>query len=595
MAKLIDTKYLDYAKSILINHFNFDNKIKHNMNKNSFILSVDALSSHSSDGALMMAMPGAITIDESFAVINDKGKFKGFKEIYRDLVNVELAHELLHSASRNNNYFGINRIDSATNRVGLNEGITQMFAEDACGVVESKYTNGYSVIKNITKIMRLCIGNDAFYNSYFKHSNDLEIECKKLTNSEEFYDEINKKLTDMYILVSCISYDFNYNNMVKKIYASNMKVCIDLLIYNLILPKYNTLGVDEKKKFIQSVIELSNDDMFFHNYLIDALKTKLNMNEEEKQTEKSKTNRTSKISEVYASAVFEAESNKSHISVDNDGVISVIDKKTKKVIRLPYDEKLYEYFYSIIYNNRFKNMSKTIDIEKFFSKDNKDRTFRFPKGLSLKDKKIYLSEFKRMASEKNIRVLNSIEDIDEKDYVEIESIHDVISFNELKTLLINYDLKKSLNTLGYYVARDRRTGKVVHDNTLLNQIKLANIWYKTSEKLTDGEELPGIEDAFSPSKKALFLEIIKILVKNVKRTGNIDIEELLLEENPKLNKAIKILLKDPDSYECMYEFIWGNLSTSPLQYVKEKSYSEIVNYNYSREINEREAEAVIRR
>ena len=135
-----------------------------------------------------------------------------------------------------------------------------MFTEDVFGYTVSPFSDGYKDLKKIAKIMRLCLGNKPFLNSYFLHNDMLKEACDKLSGND-FYKNLNKALTDLYYLrKSSKNKGESFRQLAIKIYNKRMKACFDNVIINLVLPKLELMQENEKKNFIKEILNVVSDD-----------------------------------------------------------------------------------------------------------------------------------------------------------------------------------------------------------------------------------------------------------------------------------------------------------------------------------------------
>ena len=130
------------------------------------------------------------------------------KELYNNnqiLVNIQLQHEVLHglSQTRNNvqNSFGHPIINGDTIYVGIDEAVTQMFAEDIQNVRLSSNEDYLFYVKNVMRVLKSIFGSESIANQY-------------LNGNTSFEDTINKLM----------DYKFEpFAMMMKKIYILNKK------------------------------------------------------------------------------------------------------------------------------------------------------------------------------------------------------------------------------------------------------------------------------------------------------------------------------------------------------------------------------------
>lgn len=131
---------LEPFKRKIITKLNLTSEIVENMNKNSVAFYMEDCCKQ--NGAYMYSYDDYIAIDQRFFDFDSQGNVLGFKQSELEVIECKLTHELLHAASRKDGYSGIYE-QKELKRVGLNEGITQMFAEDVLGYTFSEYSDAY--------------------------------------------------------------------------------------------------------------------------------------------------------------------------------------------------------------------------------------------------------------------------------------------------------------------------------------------------------------------------------------------------------------------------------------------------------------------
>lgn len=593
----INNQILDSIKQKLIRKLNLSPETIARMNQGSTSLYVENLKE--TKDALMQSRVNEIAIDKKFVLLDEKGNFIDFVPEYKKIVYSQLGHELLHAASRINLHSGIKSTKNI-NCTGLNEGITQMFTEDAFGYVVSTFTDRYNSYKKIAKLMRLCLGNEVFKSSYFNQTDALEIACNKLAGTD-LYNEINQLLTDINLLKSKASLaDKSQLYLYKEIYEKRLKACFSNIITYLIVPKLKTLKTEtEQKEFIKQVLIEVSDDQEIKRQVIDLLNKELFMSQEELKKEQQQVKEFDDFQKEKERIIegFRKDSIPIHaFFTDSEGNISY-RKENGKTIEISPDNDICILVYNALYKHYF---SKDFDVENYVKTEIlPSGKIEFPPSLSLTKRKILLAKVKLIASQNDYQVLTDFNEVSKDNILYLKIVNTKLEFNDLPTLLDKYELKSSNGSLsGKCIVVNKNTGREVMDSNISIGVKFANLWLSTYEHLYSGEEIPGLTDAFSETNLALYNEIIDYAVNNISRTGKIDLKKLERyaenHSNSRMIKIVRTILGNPDAYEWTYKYIQSKAIESLLQTEKEKSFIEEDYRNYSISTIESEVEDIFK-
>lgn len=580
----LDEKYLNSIKSQIIRKFNLSPEIIKRMNEGSFELYVENLQEQ--QNALMQSRTNEIAIDKQFCTFDQNGNITGFQPHLKRLIISQLGHELLHAASKGNNISGIKGLNK-TNNTGLNEGITQMFTEDIFSYVVSPFTDGYTDYKKIAKMIRVCIGDEPFKKSYFNHTNDLEVACNKMANSQTFFDDLNKALTDLYILKrSAKTTNKKQSEIVRTIYNDRIKVCFANVIINIVIPKMKTLQTEEEKKqLINSILNEVSDNREIFAQVNTLLRRELFMNDQQLKTEQEHI-RLYDEHAILKTKIIDL-SGKNQLTKDmfiinrtgkveyknSDGTLKDITK----------DEDLCTIVYTMFYDRYFK-----IDMGSYL--DNIIKTgkpLEFNSSLHPLHKFIFLAKMKLVAADRGIKILNTFQEVQQSDSIEITMVNKDLSFNDLRTLLERYDYRALDidNIHGKHLVVDKKTNQPIKDVTIINGVKVAYMWLSTYQHRHIDESIPGITDSFSDTNEKLFNELINMLVNNVEKKGEMDVRGIYSyaskHKNTRMLKIIEVILRNPSTYENMYSFVSAKAKERVLQVQKERSYIEEQARNYT--------------
>ncbi len=567
----IDEQVLNGLKEKIINYFKFDKMIINRVDQYCKALYIENLKEKNQ--ALMISRANEIAIDKSFLIFDDKENIIKFDDKILKLIRSQLGHELLHMFSRDINegidYSGINCYDERKKSyiidyTGLNEGITQMFVEDIFGYVVSPFSDGYKDYKKIAKIMRLCLGNKPFFNSYFYHNNMLRDECNRLSGNN-FFEKIAKTLTDLYYLKETVSKRNNsYNQIAFNIYNKRINSCFANVIINLVLPKLNSLKIEEKKFFIKAILKVVSDDKE-REIEVEGLLTKyINLSSEELSVEKRNIDLfEEKQKQIIKLINFDSKKTSFYLNQNGD----IYYMSNQSYIPIKKDIDLCEYIYSSLYSNYFNfNVDKIINQLKMKKSNPK---IIFPSSYGIKKRRIMFSKIKNQALEKHgIIILNNYLECD-KEEIKINYVKSNLDFIDLKKLSNRYQLERESFFENCSVI-DRITKQKVYNKTIIDGVRFAYLW----DKSQSGDK----SITFDENNKKLFDELMFCMTKNLEMTGNLnykDIYNYALKNNLNMIKVLKNLFRNPITYEWVYNFVSTKVKKKKLNVEKEKSMAEI--------------------
>ena len=173
---------------------------------------------------------------------------------YEEKLFLVLTHELLHASTKSISHIGIvSRYDYASR--ALNEGITDMLAEDVIDFDHKKSDSIYYDITIFSRIIRLCVGEKIINSAYFKYNVDsLEKACNNLAHDSNYFQELKEILNDLLIFLK------NHNNPTKEdfeLYYEKVMNCYINMLNNLVIPKFRSIYFEKNKKaFIMSFLKI---------------------------------------------------------------------------------------------------------------------------------------------------------------------------------------------------------------------------------------------------------------------------------------------------------------------------------------------------
>ena len=565
-------RILDYIKNTSIrSQYEF---IKHNMEVELYI---DNLKERGR-GWLCSSNDKTISIDSSLVILDSNNNFQGFTKEGYDIIQSQLVHELWHSASMHKDgSSGINDICFY-----LNEGITQMLSEDVNEFVLSKNTDGYLNFKKIAKILRLCTSNDCILDTYINHSNLLEINVNNIASDSKFYDKLVSELNNLYMLRKSVKPGTLTSSAAKTLYNDKVSLLYQYIITNLILPKYNSLPEKDRKSFMENILGSIIDDMELYNMFISYFNYSLNLSTENIKNEKKqileKLNKTNNLIGIF--------SNNNKYIIYPDGKIFVNDGKDGK------QEVKHPKICSLIYLNQYLNNKNQ------YAYTIKNGKIIFDSNDNIRQKRIKFEGAKYNLSKSGMFVANDFNEVDNMQEVPIlylrNDIDGKLSFEYLEKMFDKYELKMeqiSNNHFNYKVI-NKATGKEVMDETIINIVKFANLWFYGNSN--DYRDEYGNMLAFGDKSKELYNKLIDCMIESVNKTGNLNINQVLNDirksEDYKLELVLQSLLKMPENYEWIYNFVNQYCKNKKgFQMKKENSYFENMDKNYNEGLIEQDA------
>ena len=195
-------------------------------------------------------------------------------------------------------------------------------------------------------------------------------------------------------------------------------------------------------------------------------------------------------------------------------------------------------------------------------------------------------------------VANDFNEVDNMQEVPIlylrNDIDGKLSFEYLEKMFDKYELKMeqiSNNHFNYKVI-NKATGKEVMDETIINIVKFANLWFYGNSN--DYRDEYGNMLAFGDKSKELYNKLIDCMIESVNKTGNLNINQVLNDirksEDYKLELVLQSLLKMPENYEWIYNFVNQYCKNKKgFQMKKENSYFENMDKNYNEGLIEQDA------
>ena len=256
------------------------------------------------------------------------------------------------------------------------------------------------------------------------------------------------------------------------------------------------------------------------------------------------------------------------------------------------DESLKEKIFAQLY---FQEKQGTKDkfeekVSNFYSEGKTDFKFGKATDTPLARKKVF-SAMKVTAREQGYVVLNSLEECESGDNIQIQSVEaqkgKPVGFQDLKSIYQKFDIFYKNDDYTKLYVKDRVTGKEIIDPKLQIMGKFAAIWAGAAgTKWMSDEEIRGITYAFNEPSERVFSKLGELIGKSMTEKGSIDTEAIykaISEDSYKHSEEIaRTLLSNPASMKIVYDFYKMQNDDAKLETRLSKSTTEIL-YGYSAE------------
>lgn len=526
---------------------------------------VENLYAEDLQSARLQSRPNEIAISLKYLRIDGDGNFIDISPTYKHLIYLGLIHELLHIASRNFGYAGICKDNNI--RYGLNEGITQMLAEDIYGMTVSPFSDGYSDFKKIARILRFSCGNASVLNSYFNHTDDLDIACDNFAY-DGFYDELNEEITGLYFM----KYQFGKNPLLKNIYNERIKILYKKVILNIIIPKISQLESHKsRKEYIREILNSLYDDLeiyeFVKSYLMNYLNMDNNMLEDEKRIINDEIESSIEMGSFVSLFEEDNTSMLKQIFVSRDGKISIIIND--KFFEIT-DTSICEEIYYDLFRNTKSNFNRE-DVRFLIETIKDGKVLSMYEVSDLNERREQFCALKRLFfDEERMVVLNEYTDADDGllkiDYI-IKKYDGVLDYNEMIKLINKFTLETDEN--GQDIVRYRDSLHILTDPYLYNCVRASYLFINIANKLRGTTVISDNEI------KALYNDITNIMLIDLKVNGNLGINSVRSYASSSNRVAalfVEELFCEPKYYEILYKYISSSSCYKKEQTVKEEFY-----------------------
>lgn len=316
-------------------------------------------------------------------------------------------------------------------------------------------------------------------------------------------------------------------------------------------------------KYLHDILESVKDEPIVLKKLSETIVKYANMTEKElaeqiksidkglQQTEKKKQ---------FVVDVYKSHDCSKLVEISDDGIIRTTGENPFTI----EDESLKEKIYAqLFFQEKQGTKSKFEEKVSNFYKDNKTE-FKFNKSTDtpLARKKVF-SAMKVTAREQGYAVLNSLEECESGENIQIQAVEaqkgKQISFQDLKSIYQKLDIFYKDDDYSQLYVKDRQTGKEITDPQLVAMGRFAAIWGTAAgTKWMADEEIKGITYAFNDSSERVFSKLGELIGKSMTQKGTIDTEAVYKEisgDSYKHSEEIaRTLLLNPASVKIVYDF-----------------------------------------
>lgn len=327
--------------------------------------------------------------------------------------------------------------------------------------------NDNMVELDIVQLLMYLFGRDVMASSYFNHSDLLNRGMNNYCSG--LFEIINKKLT----LANYVSSHMKHTN-VNSNYNADLKIendicrslktdifyeCLELLIANLIIPWIKNKDSDDMKKEIKSLLELFDDNVTLKNRIIYFLMKNY-------KTYVPQLYKNSKTDFVVENIV--SMNNDIKYQLLDDG--SIFDKEENRTV--PYNEQLYEYFYSKNVDENYWNILEN-SFNKAHSSNNAIKLY-IGNDKSVSQRRIIMITVKQFMKSKGYVILSDLDYLDKGTDFEVMYINEKLTMSDIEILNKNYTAVclpgDYLNVLQII---DNKTKRVIELNSLITKCRVA--------------------------------------------------------------------------------------------------------------------------
>lgn len=563
----IDKSILEKLKKEIINYPKKNGFFKDRLSKDLIRRNLDKIKYLYIDNLKenLISQNDKIIIDKKFVTFKENGEVKGFKPELLPIIGNQIIHKLWHAASEHSGIEGIIEESNVRKYKSLNEGITQMLSEDITGTVVNKYSDIYKDYKKIAKIIRISTTTNTILSSYLNHDDSIRMACNSIAKDDNFYDEMNRNISEIseiknrikkLEIKNKIKTSIEYREAFNSLFKERIKIEYYNLIINIIIPKLKTLKKEERKQYLEDILEsLKDDRAVYENFYIYLMKSislnKQNLTEERKKIKKTIISFDHRQQFMYSFIRSSRSAFKNKIIIINEKGEIIYNFNGKKYpITSPEMSAMIYHELWIIENKHIdeKNLKNIIKNGLKFSKD-----------MNLLKRKIYFQGIKSTLADKKIIIINSLKEIEYSEYIKLNYLQKdkIPPLETIRMLTEKYKLNTSTSESGINICEviNKKTKEKVENEFIKYNAIFANCWMIAVSKYTQRNiYVDKMDQIFSKNISNLYKDFIKLCVKDLREKNTINEKEIIKYfENPYYTKIIKELFKYDSDY--LYSFL----------------------------------------
>ena len=491
------------------------------------------------------------------------GKYEDGSYAYKydevsDFFKHTMIHELLHVASSREGANGIIPASFAGYRKELNEGITQMIADDICGYYENKFLYSYNFPKQIASILRACKGNDAVVGSYFFDELAIGKSIKQGATLDCF---------ENYLYVSLCYHRHSEGQERVKREDNRLK----MVVLNVIMPKYNETPPEKREEFLSKLIYIMSPDEEIKTKVIEYLHQYMNLNVSESVFESNKTLGEFGNIQIAHDAFVELPKVDQFLIRDN-GTILTVEEPNVEITNREEKEQIYARLFDL--NGYDKELTPEI-VDQYVELVKAGKYITIHQDSILK-RRIIFCGLKRALEERNIFLINDYEEFDKSISVQAKYINVLLEFEDYRKVCENFSICKTKvgkNEFKYSIIFNS-TKNEVEEPDLIRVAFFALNWLNSVQS----QGADGIDYAYGEKNKAAFMHVRDHLTNYFANNSSFNIDEAA--KGSKLPEVIMKLGENPTKMEWLVNYFTYISGRSIPKERKGLSVEEINNPDY---------------
>lgn len=467
-------------------------------------------------GSLMVnrGKENEIAIDVRFVRFDKSGNPICLDKNSSKLIENYLGHELIHAGSRLDGKAGIKYSE---NERELNEGFTQLIAENIFGYSVSINNDSYKNFKKYAKILEASFGKKCILESYFGKSKELQDRINALCPN--YYDFINETLSNEGFLAH-----FKLSSNIGQLVTKSM-------ILNIVIPILKKKSQEEANNYIKNMSLYFAEDLEFPVHFLSYLKEYLNADSPKLVIEKNRVENRIKRRNSKMQFIKECLKSKdigSIIVIDDSGNVRSRDDRS---IIISDSDSLTLIYDKICKQTYSKEELRCLESQILSDLCNGEKVeFGNKVKGDIKYKRSIVALFKQIARKNNFIVTNDLNTIKDDDFVDLDVINlndnkDKFSFERLRDYSENYSILYDKSYPNYdhdsyydFVIIDKKSGNKVENYQVFNGVAFAHLWVSAFKHTND--------EPFGESAERIYNVMCDFIQEGMKENGTFDVDEL---------------------------------------------------------------------